>query len=885
MKTLKIIGIIALILISLGASLLWYAASKYEEVLKTVVLGELNSRLKTEMKVESLEVSPFTELPFVSLNFNEVFLPASKVKDATNDTLLYLQSLSLHFNVFDLLNEDFRARKLSLNQGLINLEFDVDGLGNFEVISERKDSASSPFLLKLESFNARDIRFQYQDKPKNIVINQDIHLLKSIGKLSESELDASLSLDFRSNTTVVDETNYLKGEELSSELAIYFNFETKQFVLRPSSLQFSKTELDLAGDFKTESYEFSIQTKGIDLTELQTNVPLSSLDFLTSAKGNANCSLRLTKPEGQTDVQVDVSFQAKNLSYALDSIFSPTKFDVEGTFTNGKSQNNSTSSLNIALASGRLNKNPFSAKLVLSNFNKPSLSFETKASLDFTQLAQWTNLDSLLTRSEGQIDLALNGSGTYAKLEAISIQSILLQNIEGQLVFDGLQFDQEQMEFAGLTGSCEVNNNNLKYTLKGRLKEQEIESKGLVVGVVPWAYKLSSRIKLDAEIFVDGINVEDFASPAQHEISFVLPNWIWLDAKVRMNSFEWSNLLAANLSFELQHRPSFSRLQNLQMKLAKGDVTADAIIRKQGSVYKLSTQSKFDGIDVKDLFFSFNQFGQNTLEDRHLDGVLGGSANIEFLFDEKLDVLPSSIFGESEFNIYKGRLIKFEPLDEVADYFASNFILKRVFKAEELRKELQDIHFDTLTNTLLVRNESIYLPQMSIKSSVLDLDVDGTYNFKNEVDFHLDFYITDLMSSSNSSSEFGEIEDDGTGRKKVFLLMTGSVDDPEFSLDKERKREERKKKVQSETKVIKDLIKDEVKKGSEEALDLEEDFEVDWSPEEELETSPKNGIDTSKSGTAIPAEKQKGIKGLLNKLKQSDTTKTELEFDFEDDDL
>ena len=205
MKTLKIIGIIALILISLGASLLWYAASKYEEVLKTVVLGELNSRLKTEMKVESLEVSPFTELPFVSLNFNEVFLPASKVKDATNDTLLYLQSLSLHFNVFDLLNEDFRARKLSLNQGLINLEFDVDGLGNFEVISERKDSASSPFLLKLESFNARDIRFQYQDKPKNIVINQDIHLLKSIGKLSESELDASLSLDFRSNTTVVDE--------------------------------------------------------------------------------------------------------------------------------------------------------------------------------------------------------------------------------------------------------------------------------------------------------------------------------------------------------------------------------------------------------------------------------------------------------------------------------------------------------------------------------------------------------------------------------------------------------------------------------------------------------------------------------------------------------
>ncbi len=109
---------------------------------------------------------------------------------------------------------------------------------------------------------------------------------------------------------------------------------------------------------------------------------------------------------------------------------------------------------------------------------------------------------------------------------------------------------------------------------------------------------------------------------------------------------------------------------------------------------------------------------------------------------------------------------------------------------EALDGKLNNISFETLENTIFIKNSTIRIPSMVIESSALDITTEGSHTFNNYIDYKFSFRFRELKSVKDES-EFGEVVDDGTG-VRVWVRMFGPLDNPTIEWDKQSKKEQAK---------------------------------------------------------------------------------------------
>lgn len=102
---------------------------------------------------------------------------------------------------------------------------------------------------------------------------------------------------------------------------------------------------------------------------------------------------------------------------------------------------------------------------------------------------------------------------------------------------------------------------------------------------------------------------------------------------------------------------------------------------------------------------------------------------------------------------------------------------------------------------------------MLIKSSAMNIDFSGWHSFKNEIDYHFSFLLSEVFTKGEKkrkeqNKEFGEEENDGIG-KVLYYTMTGTVDNPIFKKDYKTQKEKRKEEVKKEKQNLKQILKDE----------------------------------------------------------------------------
>ena len=175
---------------------------------------------------------------------------------------------------------------------------------------------------------------------------------------------------------------------------------------------------------------------------------------------------------------------------------------------------------------------------------------------------------------------------------------------------------------------------------------------------------------------------------------------------------------------------------------------------------------------------------------------------------------------------------------------------------------------------------------MTLSTNVMDLNISGIHGFDDNVDYHLNFRLNDVLVKKKNQDEFGPIKDDGLG-VKLFLHMYGNLSDLKFKLDKEEKKIARKEAIQEEKKELKSILKQEFglfKKDSTIQTPVEEEtkttFEVEWDEfDNEPDVSTEKGPD--KNEEKKKKEKNKGLNKFLKKLGVEEEEKKKVEIEIE----
>src|SRR5512133_1946874 len=199
------------------------------------------------------------------------------------------------------------------------------------------------------------------------------------------------------------------------------------------------------------------------------------------------------------------------------------------------------------------------------------------------------------------------------------------------------------------------------------------------------------------------------------------------------------------------------------MKSLDETISGDGfIVQNSNKTFISRGNFRVDNIDIKQAFVTFKNFGQNFIVHENLSGDLSGSISVLLPLGPDFKARPRDLAAEGKYIIVNGALTNFEPVKKLSSFIELS--------------ELENIHFEKLDNDFFIRNNSIVIPQMDVKSSAADLTVNGRHSFENNYEYHVKVLLSQILSKKRRSvkkvnSEFGPVKDGGLGRTAMLLKV------------------------------------------------------------------------------------------------------------------
>lgn len=232
----------------------------------------------------------------------------------------------------------------------------------------------------------------------------------------------------------------------------------------------------------------------------------------------------------------------------------------------------------------------------------------------------------------------------------------------------------------------------------------------------------------------------------------------------------------------------FIYVDTLRMKAAGGKVEFSGYFNgsNKDKIY-LSPNLKLQKVDLDQLLFKFENFGQDHLVSENLHGTITTTINGKVhLHADMVPILDDSEI-HMDVSILDGSLMNYAPIVDLKEYFVD----KNVYK----------VKFDTLQNHIDFNNGMISIPNMLINSTLGYMKISGT----QDMDFNMEYYISvplRLVAGTGFKKLFGrnkeevspdqedEIEYFDKDKKQAFvnLKVVGDADDFKVSLGKKKKR-------------------------------------------------------------------------------------------------
>ena len=895
MKVLKYILIIFIIISASFVGVGVYISSQYGAIVEKIVVESINKNLISEVKVGFLEVSAFEDIPYLSLVFSNVAIMEPKEYQEQVDTLIFVKNLSLQFDLLDILDGNYQLRQVKISNGFGQFEVNKKGISNFIFWkSDTLDSEDSEFQFRLKNVELEGVKYSYIDKGKKVGVRTYAENAIVTGDFSSEKLKLLVKGAFDATSVNVGDVQYLSGRNLEINTGIQIDNNTNVITFLQGDVMFNNAfALETSGNINGSAYTFDIGSDKIRLEELNSLVPKKFSDYKKRYDGSGDVQLKV-KIFGDYKTS---SAPSINADFALKSVAiverksntSIRNISFEGSYSNGLARNAKTSKLVFNELSGTFPSGRVAGNLEIRDFNQMLLISTVTGEVnlhDLVELYSSENLDFVNGRCDFNINLNLNLSrlsGEFVNLKESSLKGeILLSDIEAQF--------QDNFKVQNLNGKIKLDKKIANLVgVSGQFQNSKVELNGEVQNALHWIFirdtLRSQPLRIMASVKVDRLDVEEFlvtdnsGSSDQPTLGIQFP-FSELQLDLELASLIWDRFEATDLKSKLLLSNGRMVMNPVVFESMDGSFNGKVILNRQyDNSFKMKLISNNINTNVEKMFYSFYNFGQQEITSNNIQGTANINSIINGELTQKLELLPSTIEAKAQVKIVDGKLIDYRSLEAISDYFLSNLLLRSVFKADELEQSLKEVEFDNLENEILIKDEKVILPRMTIGTSVLKLNLDGTVDFNGVLDYHFDFDISDLLVKDKSKVGNDEsISQNEGGGIRVFIHMYGPSENPTVEIDKERKKLFKRAKKNNEKNEFKSALKEEF--GwfkSDTSLKnpiIIDEFDIEWEEEADTIITGVSQVDTVKL-------KKKNIKDVF-KLKNEEETE---EFDFGDDDF
>lgn len=828
---------------------LFFLAKKFEPEVKDAIVYELNQYLNVPVDVEDINLSLLQKFPYASLRFSNVVIPEAVSNNP--DTLIFIEDLYLQIGLLDFLSKNYAVSEAEINRGFFRMKTFKNGSDNFRFWKSSTDSSAQTVSLTDVELNDFEYRLETGE---NLAL--DIHISRggANGNFGEDVFSLKSDVDLIAKSIFYEKDTLYRETSIDGEVELNINTKSRIYTFDSDKLSVGEENLELKGTYDASTadpfWTVQISSENADLENAVALTPLPNQSIFKTYQpyGNADLDLLIATKSGFELILNFDGLEGKVIH--SESSGRADIFSGRGTF--GLIQG--ITHLKIEGLEAGIGPGRFSTSGEIANINSPSFDLALQGRIELADLKNFLNI-SFAEVLEGRIDIRGKLEGNFTNSN-ISTENLLRGvNFLGEIVLKDGVFKTEGRSqlFEKIEGSFQIIENSIRTKkLTAEVGDNKFEIAGQINNALPYLTGKGGSLEILADLKSKRIYLEQLLGETKginNSTSFRLPEKVGFNLNIEVDRLEYKRFTATAVSGKAYYRNGLFTLNPAKMTLASGTLNGNLRINQVEEGFELSSKTTLTQMKVEELFANFEDFGQEMISHDQIEGIFNGSVNLTCFLDTTLAIRNESVKADASLKIDDGKLKEVQSLVDIADYIKGNALWNTFIKVDELKKRLGNIEFATLENNLTIENKIITIPEMKIASSVLDISASGTHDFDNNIDYSIGFRLSELLRTGREKdSEFGYVVDDETGLR-IFLRMAGTVENPEFSTDKNTAREKRKEKFENETETFKSILKEEFGLfKSDTTLTAPKETEDDTKPVQfEVEFGEPSKLDSLKS--------------------------------------
>lgn len=799
----------------------------FKEKLIAQFIREANKQLNTPVKVGKMDVSVWSNFPMLSIVMNDVYIEDSHTGQYP---LLTASLVSFQLNLFDAWRGQYLIQGLTVRNSETNLKINAKGQNNYTVAKENSGTGSGSVSFSLHNVSLENIKVNYVD-----AINNQSHTYTS------SKLNASISTsndvysiqatgEVTTEKLTIGKRSYLGGKSFQLESDLIYDDLQKILAIKPSIIDLKDSEFNVSGLYnwkKQNLIDITVEGKDTDIQTILSLLPESTAGAFEKYRSKGDIYFRATLKGEISDSHspsFTVNFGSKNATlYHPDYKSKIEDANLDGSFYSKEVLNTSNGTLTLKNMTGSLNGEPFAANLVVRDFDNPDVVCDFKGKVDAASLLGFYPIPNVRDASgsilanvsfRGRIEL-LKKKSTAQK--ASTQGTIDLQNL-------AFGFGSDNIRLNDLNGNLQFSNNDLALSnVHGKVGNSDFTLNGFFKNIITFLLFENQPIGIETDLKSDFLDVDqlfamgfgkpDASAKSQQQYEFNISKNINLNFNCDVKELRYKRFHANNLKGDLLVKNEMAVSRNIAFNSMGGDMKFSGIVdsHNKKAIDVVST-FKLNGIYVDSIFYVFENFDQDFIQDKHLRGQTSADVSLEMVLNQNLKLFSETLIGDISASIKNGELNNFEPMKK----------LKRYLNDEGLSK----MRFSDIKNDIHIEKKTIYIPQMEVRTNVTTIKVSGTHTFDQLIDYHI---IAPLRNNKNINYQEakGALEEDGSGQTKLLLRITGTTDDYRISYDAEAARKKIASDLKKEVKELKEAFKNKGTKQKKE-LELEKDEYFDW---------------------------------------------------------
>ncbi|QIH38546.1 AsmA-like C-terminal region-containing protein [Flavobacterium sp. Sr18] len=786
-KVLKIIGILFILLILT----LFAAPYLFKDQIKAKISEAINAKVDARVSFVEADLSLFKNFPNANVTLEKLVIINKAPFEG--DTLISLGELNLKMSIKELFkgkNEAIAIDGITSKNGLINIIFNKDGIGNYDIaLKEEKtaaDGKSNPLSLKIQEYKIENFKFRYFDESSKIKMVIDSLNHEGTGDFAAQKLDlvtkstAKVSLD-------MDKVNYMNNVALTLDAVLGIDLEKSKYTFKENKALINQLPLEFDGFIQMveagQEYDLKFKTPTSSFKNFLGIIPAAYASSLDNVKTTGDFTVAgfakglysdTTVPKFNIEIASNnASFKYPNLPKSVQNIVIDTKIINETGILND-------TYVNLDKLSFKIDQDVFNAKANIRNITQNAI---VDAALKGT-----INLANLSKAYPIKLDKPLSGilkADVTTKFDMQSVEKSQYQNINnaGTMSLSGFNYVDENGKTMNIsTALVQFNPSqvNLKQ-LNATTGKSDISVTGVLENFYGFIFR-NQELKGNFNMNSKQLAVDDFMTTGEttktttkKAEAMKIPAFLNCTLTAKATTVLYDNLTLKDVSGKLIVKDEKVTLENVKTSIFGGTIGVNGAVSTKGKTPVFNMDLKLNQVDIAQSFTQLDMLKKIA----PIAGIINGKLNSSIKLNGNLDATEFTPDLKTLTGDLLGQLLS-------TTVNSTNSTLLTALGANLKFIDVSKINLNDLKAAITFKDGKVNVKPFDIKYKDIKATIGGTHGFDQSMNYNLKFDVPAKYLGSEANALIAKLSAADAAKLESFpvnAVLVGNFTNPKITTD------------------------------------------------------------------------------------------------------